>query len=195
MGHSAMLVEIREGDNKGKWMYISKNGVTEDGKLPGWPESKKETEKEWRTNTRHRNHEQVFDSPQAFFDNQKEQLSEYNKLRKSGLSDKQIRENSKYKGITEYVMEGGNQRYEEGFEIKSDRKQDIAILKKGREENRKQYGFLANNCNDLVDDSIDKGKVWNPDTSLRPNEWFSEMKKHFSEKDKEYFNNHHYKAK
>jgi RHS repeat-associated protein len=203
-GHTADLVQIREGQYKGKWMYVSKNGVTEEGQLPGkmeqshykTPDGKIDTA-EWSNNTRHRNKEQVFDSPEAFMKNQKLMVDKYNALIKSGMSDKEIREDKKNKNIVEFVTPEGKARYEEGFEIKTTEKQDIDILKRQQKANREQYGIIMNNCNDLVDDSLDK-HTWTPDTSLNPNSWYKDIKNHYREtykkEDPGFFDKHNLKA-
>jgi RHS repeat-associated protein len=175
-GHSAMLIEMtwldKKDPNYGKWKYVSKNGITQDGKLP----SDFTANYVSKENKREINHERVFDSPDAFFKHQKEAVDIYNSSIKSGKSEKDLP-----KEVLEYVSKkGGQSRYEEGFRIQTDPgKMDKEIHDRALKFNRTPYNlFGGGNCNELVDDSLDKSR-WTSDI-LVPKDWYKSMKEHYT---------------
>jgi RHS repeat-associated protein len=196
-GHSAILVEIHEGEYKGKWMYVSKNGTSTDGSSSpggvGGVFGEKDPSK-WQTNLRHRNHFEIFKSPEDFFKEQQRRFDIYKAVRNtyyadkasntiSYVSDETLSEMKEAKPVIEYVNATGTSvRYEEGLRIRTTKSQDAKIGLYQLENLDKRWYLEGRNCNDLVDDSLDKHiKTSNHPI---PNSWFKEMKDLYKEEGK-----------
>ena len=95
-------------------------------------------------------------------------------------ADKIMNELPSGKAVTEYVnQKATGVRYEEGLRIKTNNDQDAAILREALKQNQDVYKLvLGKNCNDLVDDSLDKAKKWTSDNPI-PNKWYDSMKEHY----------------
>jgi RHS repeat-associated protein len=158
-GHSAMLVQVHDGSNKGKWMYISRNGTTLEGKKPEGLGAAK---------VHGVNHIQYFDSPEAFFKNQQDQVV----AKKNGKSSKEV---------GEFTSKTGEIRYEEGLRIATSEKDDKIIRDNAIKLEKETYDLIRNNCNDLVDDSIDD-VMFTSDIAV-PNNWYQNMKDIYNGKD------------
>ena len=152
-GHTALLVQVHDGPNKGKWMYISRNGTTLAGIKPGGIGGDSVTGV---------NHIQYFESPEEFFKNQQNQVVAYNNKGARG------------KETTEYVSKDGKIRYEQGLRIATSAEEDKTIRNTAIRLEKDQYKLERDNCNDLVDDSIDDCIITSD--IIHPNNWFEEMK-------------------
>ncbi|MCR1795625.1 hypothetical protein, partial [Leptospira sp. id769339] len=132
-----------------------------------------------KNDKRHTNHEQIFDSPDAFFENQENASKKYSKMIKNGKTEKDMS-----KETLEYVNNKGKIRYEKGLLLSTKNPSvDKSIHDKLSDLNKQRYNlFFGGNCNDQVDDAIDK-HMWTSDSPI-PNLWYYRMEGYVKPKGK-----------